>query len=201
MLVAHICDTLAPLAEDTGLSLEIDIAPNVIAPGDRDELARVIENLIENAIKYGRPDGNASGRIRVTLAVTGHEAIFSVQDNGPGIASEHIPRLTERFYRVDAGKSRAKGGTGLGLAIVKHIVLRHRGKLTIELGRAWARGFACSSPACGRTPRLIKYGKRSLIAIGIENLTLFPHFPQSAVTKAQPPSRIIVPSRKVSDAS
>ena len=55
-----------------------------------------------------------------------------MQDNGPGIAPEHIPRLTERFYRVDAGKSRAKGGTGLGLAIVKHIVLRHRGKLTID---------------------------------------------------------------------
>ena len=132
MLVAHICDTLAPMAEDTGLSLDIDLAPNVITPGDRDELARVLENLIENAIKYGRPDGEDQGRVRVTLVATGREAIFSVQDNGPGIAAEHIPRLTERFYRVDAGKSRAKGGTGLGLAIVKHIVLRHRGKLTID---------------------------------------------------------------------
>ena len=62
MLVAHICDTLAPMAEDTGLSLDIDLAPNVITPGDRDELARVLENLIENAIKYGRPDGDAAGK-------------------------------------------------------------------------------------------------------------------------------------------
>ena len=153
MLVAHICDTLAPMAEDTGLSLDIDLAPNVITPGDRDELARVLENLIENAIKYGRPDGEDQGRVRVTLVATGREAIFSVQDNGPGIAAEHIPRLTERFYRVDAGKSRAKGGTGLGLAIVKHIVLRHRGKLTIDsapgMGALFRVILPCLRPDAG----------------------------------------------------
>jgi two-component system phosphate regulon sensor histidine kinase PhoR len=132
MLVAHICDTLAPIAEETGLVLDIDLAPNVIVPGDRDELARVIENLVENAIKYGRPDNGGEGSIKVSLVTCNEDAIFAVRDRGPGIAQEHLPRLTERFYRVDAGKSRAKGGTGLGLAIVKHIVLRHRGKLVID---------------------------------------------------------------------
>lgn len=97
-------------------------------PGDRDELLRLMENLVENAIKYGKPGGE------VVIAVeTGEsEASFSVRDDGPGIAPEHLPRLTERFYRVDTAASREAGGTGLGLAIVKHIVLRHRGRLTIE---------------------------------------------------------------------
>ncbi|QGM47055.1 PAS domain-containing protein [Methylocystis heyeri] len=132
MLVAHICDTLAPMAEESGLVMEIELAPNVIVPGDRDELARVVENLVENAIKYGRSSDDGEGRIEVSLRTCSAAAIFTVRDHGPGIASEHIPRLTERFYRVDAGKSRSKGGTGLGLAIVKHIVLRHRGKLSID---------------------------------------------------------------------
>ncbi len=133
MLVAHIVDTLAPMAEENGLALDVELAQNVIVPGDRDELARVIENLIENAIKYGRKDSNgAVGSIEVSLALSGADAVLTVRDHGPGIAPEHLPRLTERFYRIDAGKSRAKGGTGLGLAIVKHIVLRHRGRLTID---------------------------------------------------------------------
>lgn len=132
MLVTHICDTLSPMAEESGLTLEMDLPQNVIVPGDRDELARVIENLVENAIKYGRPDGDAPRRVEISLRSYSAVTALTVRDHGPGIAPEHIPRLTERFYRVDAGKSRAKGGTGLGLAIVKHIVLRHRGKLTID---------------------------------------------------------------------
>jgi two-component system phosphate regulon sensor histidine kinase PhoR len=132
MLVAHICDTLAPMAEDDDLTLDVDLEPNVIVPGDRDELARVIENLVENAIKYGRPENDEPASVKVTLTANGDDAIFAVRDRGRGIAQEHIPRLTERFYRVDVGKSRAKGGTGLGLAIVKHIVLRHRGKMSID---------------------------------------------------------------------
>ncbi|HXY57179.1 MAG TPA: ATP-binding protein [Methylocystis sp.] len=137
LLVAHICDTLAPMAEDNGLTLETELTPNVIVPGDRDELARVAENLVENAIKYGRPEGEGGGRVEISLQLEDGSAVLAVRDFGPGIPDEHIPRLTERFYRVDAGKSKAKGGTGLGLAIVKHIVARHRGKLSIdsELGR------------------------------------------------------------------
>ncbi len=99
-------------------------------PGDRDELARVVENLVENALKYGRSE-SARSRWRSRWR-EGRKRRFPVRDHGPGVAAEHLPRLTERFYRVDAGKSRAKGGTGLGLAIVKHIVLRHRGRLAIE---------------------------------------------------------------------
>ncbi len=137
LLVAHIVDTLTPMAEENGVALSLDLAPNVIVPGDRDELARVIENLIENAIKYGRSENSAFKPVEISLNRKGAQATFSVRDRGPGVAPEHIPRLTERFYRVDDGKSRAKGGTGLGLAIVKHIVLRHRGRLAIEsmLGR------------------------------------------------------------------
>ncbi|HEY8261386.1 MAG TPA: ATP-binding protein, partial [Methylosinus sp.] len=126
ILVAHIVDTLAPMAEENGLELKLEITGSVVVPGDRDELARVAENLIENAIKYG------AGPVEISLAPLGASAVFSVRDHGPGISPEHLPRLTERFYRVDAGKSRAKGGTGLGLAIVKHIVARHRGRLAID---------------------------------------------------------------------
>jgi two-component system phosphate regulon sensor histidine kinase PhoR len=100
--------------------------------GDRDELVRVAENLIENAIKYGAGRENEPAHVDVSLSTAGHQARLSVRDHGPGIAPEHLPRLTERFYRVDAGASRAKGGTGLGLALVKHIVARHRGRLRIE---------------------------------------------------------------------
>ena len=120
--------------------------------GDRDELIRVFENLIENALKYG-----ATGK-RVDIALVGRqrrgsEARVAVRDYGPGIAAEHLPRLTERFYRVDVGESRAQGGTGLGLALVKHILNRHRGRLSIESkdgrgrdlhGRAAARAIAAS---------------------------------------------------------
>jgi two-component system phosphate regulon sensor histidine kinase PhoR len=101
--------------------------------GDRDEMIRVVENLVENAIKYG----GSGGAVEVALARDSQDGGASrveltVRDNGPGIPPEHLPRLTERFYRVDTAESRNQGGTGLGLAIVKHIVGRHRGRLTIE---------------------------------------------------------------------
>ncbi|WP_424360384.1 ATP-binding protein [Methylocystis parvus] len=145
-LVMHIVDTLTPMAEEDGVSLALDLEPSVIVPGDRDELARIVENLIENALKYGRSEG-AAKPVEITLARKGAMAVFSVRDHGPGVAQEHIPRLTERFYRVDAGKSRAKGGTGLGLAIVKHIVLRHRGRLAIESALGEGSLFRVKLPA------------------------------------------------------
>ncbi|MEF3366343.1 ATP-binding protein [Methylocystis sp. 9N] len=132
LLVAHIVDTLSQMAEDNGMTIHLDLAPNVVAPGDRDELARVVENLVENALKYGCGDDATKKSVEIALSRKGALVHLTVRDHGPGVAPEHIPRLTERFYRVDAGKSRAKGGTGLGLAIVKHIVLRHRGRLSIE---------------------------------------------------------------------
>ncbi|HEY6869508.1 MAG TPA: ATP-binding protein, partial [Novosphingobium sp.] len=92
-----------------------------------------VRNLVDNALKYGDP----AQPVTVSLARTGNGPIeLQVSDRGPGIAPEHLPLLTRRFYRTDPGRSRAAGGTGLGLAIVKHIVERHRGRLDIasELG-------------------------------------------------------------------
>ena len=107
---------------------------NAVVGGDRSQLAQVIRNLVDNATKYGRPDGKVS--ISLECAPTGW-LLLTVSDDGEGIAPEHLPRLTERFYRADAGRSRLLGGTGLGLAIVKHIVERHRGRfdITSRLGQ------------------------------------------------------------------
>jgi two-component system phosphate regulon sensor histidine kinase PhoR len=103
--------------------------------GDADQLAQVAQNLLDNAVKYGRE----GGAVRlVAEPATGPRwparpgVVVTVVDQGHGIPREHLPRLTERFYRVDTGRSRAVGGTGLGLAIVKHIVNRHRGQLAID---------------------------------------------------------------------
>ncbi|MFN8947185.1 MAG: sensor histidine kinase, partial [Alphaproteobacteria bacterium] len=109
--------------------------PSVV--GDKDELYQVVQNLIDNAIKYGRPHTAVMVQLGTRRAGPGEPGpspavVLSVKDHGEGIAREHIPRLTERFYRVDVKRSRAIGGTGLGLAIVKHIVNRHRGRLVIE---------------------------------------------------------------------
>jgi two-component system, OmpR family, phosphate regulon sensor histidine kinase PhoR len=128
-LAQQIADGLRPMAQERGVTLELDWPPQtVFVRGDRDELLRAIENLIENGLKYGA----SGGRVRVSLETVRQEAVLSVQDWGPGIAPEHVPRLTERFYRVDVAESRDKGGTGLGLALVKHIVAHHRGRMSID---------------------------------------------------------------------
>ncbi len=124
----HVAETLGPLAAESGTAIDVAAAEPVVVTGDHDEILRVAENLVENAIKYA--DGR--GRVEVKVGVQRRSGVLTVRDYGPGIAPEHLPRLTERFYRIDAGQSRAKGGTGLGLAIVKHIVARHRGRLQIE---------------------------------------------------------------------
>ncbi|MFG1397521.1 ATP-binding protein [Roseixanthobacter pseudopolyaromaticivorans] len=131
-IVAHVCDTLGPLAQDRDVEIEISRPQEpVYVLGERDELIRLFENLVENALKYG-----ANGhRVEVVVGIERSgtpAAVVSVQDFGPGISPEHLPRLTERFYRVDVAVSRDQGGTGLGLAIVKHIVARHRGRMGIE---------------------------------------------------------------------
>jgi two-component system, OmpR family, phosphate regulon sensor histidine kinase PhoR len=132
-IVRQVADGLETLARDRGVIVHADAAKALRVPGDRDELVRVFENLVENALKYG-----AAGK-RVDIALTQGEspdgeaeARVSVRDYGPGIAPEHLPRLTERFYRVDVRESRAQGGTGLGLALVKHVLNRHHGRLLIE---------------------------------------------------------------------
>ena len=133
-LVREVADGLAPLAHEREVEIRIAHAPSALTvPGDRDELIRVFENLIENALKYGAP----GRRVDISLAREpspgdAREAVVAVRDYGPGIAPEHLPRLTERFYRVDISESRAQGGTGFGLALVKHILHRHRGRMVIE---------------------------------------------------------------------
>jgi two-component system phosphate regulon sensor histidine kinase PhoR len=133
-IMRQVADSLQTLARDRGVDIGVKApADRLLVLGDRDELMRVFENLIENALKYA-----ASGKkIDIVLSIdegakTAAEAQVGVRDYGPGIAPEHLPRLTERFYRVDVSESRAQGGTGLGLALVKHILNRHGGRLTIE---------------------------------------------------------------------
>ena len=114
---------------ERGCRIAIEAAdglPSIL--GDRSQLLQLIDNLIGNAIRYGR----ARGRIGAAVKREGAMLRLTVSDEGEGIPAEHIPRITERFYRVDASRSRALGGTGLGLSIVKHIVERHRGRLLIE---------------------------------------------------------------------
>jgi two-component system phosphate regulon sensor histidine kinase PhoR len=147
-IVRQVVDGLQTLARDRGVEVKVTApAGPVTALGDRDELLRVFENLVENALKYA-----ASGkRIDIALAVGrvangAAEARVSVRDYGPGIAPEHLPRLTERFYRVNVAQSRAEGGTGLGLALVKHILNRHGGRLTIESVLGQGATFAVHLP-------------------------------------------------------
>jgi two-component system phosphate regulon sensor histidine kinase PhoR len=104
---------------------------------------QLFQNLIHNAIKYGREDGE----VRVSLGRAGDQVFAAVRDDGEGIAANVIPRLTERFYRVDVKRSRERGGTGLGLAIVKHIVNRHQGRLAIESKLGEGSTFTVFLPA------------------------------------------------------
>jgi len=137
-LLGSVTDALSPLANDVGVQIRLDLPKGPVpVMGDRDELTQVFENLIENACKYGQ-DGKF---VDVKLVQIPGQAIeVSVLDYGPGIPEEHVPRLTERFYRVNIESSRSKKGTGLGLAIVKHILTRHRARLIIksDLGKGSA---------------------------------------------------------------
>src|SRR5262249_11758820 len=118
-IVRQVVDDLQTLARDRGVDVQVSAeVERLVVRGDRDELVRVFENLIENAFKYGASGRGSVGRLSGANNRGG--ASVGVRDFGPGIAPEHLPRLTERFYRVDVADSRAQGGTGLGLALVKH---------------------------------------------------------------------------------
>jgi two-component system phosphate regulon sensor histidine kinase PhoR len=133
-IVRQVADGLQTLARDRQVEIKVSVPGEpLIVQGDRDEMIRALENLVENALKYGA----AGKRVDITLSraqtrAGQPEARIAVRDYGPGIAPEHLPRLTERFYRVDVADSRAQGGTGLGLALVKHVLNRHAGRVTIE---------------------------------------------------------------------
>lgn len=148
-VAACIVDALSTMAQERGVAIAL-AAPEepAMVRGERDELLRVVENLLENAVKYGE----SGGRVDVAIRQGAREVELCVRDYGPGIAHEHLPRLTERFYRVDAAESREKGGTGLGLAIVKHIVNRHRGRLTIESEPGEGALFRVAFPALEARP-------------------------------------------------
>ena len=152
-IIRTVADGLEPLARERQVVIDIDLPEQPVwIAGDREELLRVFENLIENALKYGASGGKVI--VSLTMAVSGEgvpEVRVMVRDFGPGIAPEHLPRLTERFYRVDVGDSRAQGGTGLGLSLVKHIVNRHRGRLLIESALKNGATFTACFPQA-RTP-------------------------------------------------
>ena len=135
-ILAGVVDSVSVQAEEKNMTIEvIDPAKQPSVIGDRDELIEVFQNLVVNAVKYGRektPVRVAVSSVDRIPEVGGPGLSVAVIDKGDGIEAEDIPRLTERFYRVDKGRSRSMGGTGLGLAIVKHIVNRHRGRLVIR---------------------------------------------------------------------
>ena len=140
-VIEKVKKAVASRAEARSIALDLQLGTHLpYIEGDEDQLTEVMHNLIDNAIKYGREDSivDVTMELMEDLPGTpGAHILISVGNQGEGVAPEHIPRLTERFYRVDKGRSRAMGGTGLGLAIVKHIVNRHRGRLTIssDLGK------------------------------------------------------------------
>jgi two-component system phosphate regulon sensor histidine kinase PhoR len=145
-VVRHVADGLQVLARDRGVTIDIDMPAALPIRGDRDELIRVFENLIENALKYGATGKRVAVSGRQEATSGGSEAVIAVRDFGPGIAPEHLPRLTERFYRVDVVESRAQGGTGLGLALVKHILNRHRARLSIDSTPGQGATFSARFP-------------------------------------------------------
>jgi two-component system phosphate regulon sensor histidine kinase PhoR len=133
-LIGGVVDTLGYLAGELGVVVEKKFPDHpVFVAGERDELIQVFVNLLENACKYGQ----SGKRVIVSIEETAEGADVTVRDFGPGIPKDDIPRITERFYRVDVEASRAQKGTGLGLSIVKHILNRHGARLAVhsELGK------------------------------------------------------------------
>lgn len=141
---------MAPILATRQARVELDVTPATAEPADADQIAQVIRNLLENAVRHGRERGLIRLSVAPATAPDGRAGVaVSVADDGPGIPREHLPRLTERFYRVDKGRSRRAGGTGLGLAIVKHIVNRHRGTLAIESEEGTGTTFRVWLPGGG----------------------------------------------------
>ena len=155
-LLRGVADALQLQAQSRGVKINLQIASNLPKIlGDGDQLTQLFQNLVDNAIKYGAPDSTVTVTADAATMppATGGTAgetpavAVAVADQGEGIPREHLPRLTERFYRVDAARSRAVGGTGLGLAIVKHIVSRHRGQLRIDSEAGQGSRFTVYLPA------------------------------------------------------
>ncbi|MEM9350279.1 MAG: ATP-binding protein [Pseudomonadota bacterium] len=133
-IVREAAQTLSRMFEQANTELQLKLPDGPVwINGDRDQITQVLHNLLENAVKYG------AGAVTVSMTLPEREAalrgpavLLDIRDNGEGIEAHHLPRLTERFYRIDAHRSRSQGGTGLGLAIVKHVVSRHRGRFRVS---------------------------------------------------------------------
>ncbi len=154
-LIGDVRATLAMRLEADGRLLRVEAPeklPAVIA--DRDQVLQVMHNLVSNALKYGR----AGTPITLSVSVVDDHVRLAVRDEGEGIAPEHLPRLTERFYRVDTSRSRSMGGTGLGLAIVKHIVERHRGALEITSRQGVGSEVSFTLPVAPFRPAQVSEG-------------------------------------------
>ena len=116
------------------------------------QIEQLVRNLVDNALKYGEPETPVT--IELAEGQDG-QARLTVSDQGEGIAADHLPHLTRRFYRTDPGRSRASGGTGLGLAIVKHIVERHRGRLDIQSELGKGTSIVVRIPAAAKEPDVL----------------------------------------------
>ncbi len=156
-VIEEVISNVQPVAQEQGVSIELstdDELPAMLA--SRDQMFQVFQNLIVNAVKYGGRGNSVEVSVFLEHKLqdeTGEETVrVDVTDHGPGIAREHIPRLTERFYRVDENQSRTGGGTGLGLAIVKHIVARHRGQFSIQSMIGKGSTFSVVMPVSMKAP-------------------------------------------------
>jgi two-component system phosphate regulon sensor histidine kinase PhoR len=139
--------TLRPMADAADMQMTLTAEGGAwVVPGDADQLVQVFQNLIENAVKYGASGGRVDIRLAADALPKTAAVRVDVTDHGDGIGALHLPRLTERFYRVDDHRSREKGGTGLGLAIVKHIVQRHKGRLRITSTPGQGSSFSVILP-------------------------------------------------------
>ncbi|MEH6421530.1 MULTISPECIES: phosphate regulon sensor histidine kinase PhoR [Pseudomonas] len=141
-LLAAIKNDAQALSGPRNQRISLEAAPGVKLKGSESELRSAFSNLVFNAVKYTQDEGN----IRIRWWVDAQGAHLSVQDSGVGIDAKHLPRLTERFYRVDSSRASNTGGTGLGLAIVKHVLMRHRGKLEISSVPGHGSTFTCHFP-------------------------------------------------------
>jgi two-component system phosphate regulon sensor histidine kinase PhoR len=162
-LIGQVTETLAARAREMNMSIEVDIPADIpVIRGDKDDLIKVFQNLIDNAVKYGADGTPVTVRARLmhkdippAMAGVRTAVAVAVEDRGEGIPPEHVPRLTERFYRVDTARSRQLGGTGLGLAIVKHVLNRHRGALVIDSKVGRGSTFSVYLPLVAATPRAL----------------------------------------------
>jgi two-component system phosphate regulon sensor histidine kinase PhoR len=142
-LAGHVVGAVRERAEKRGTAIDVDVPNDVVALGDPAGAERVLLNLVDNAIKYGK-DG---GRVAIGAHRADGRVVLTIADDGPGIDARHLPRLFERFYRVDEGRARDRGGTGLGLAIVKHVVESMAGTVRVESELGKGTRFVVELPA------------------------------------------------------